>query len=936
MAIKDLSALVDRYEAKIAAKPEKESVLQAKLDAKIAKQISKGNTVQIDGATVTSYNLGETSSGGGGGGTTGSSFTLTADTQNQNFSSYSNVSVTVNGDDDAAEGDEFDVTLSSGNDTLTPDTWLRLDVNAGSGTDTLDLREIGKDGVDADEADVNLQTGVAHPDVDATFVNFENVYASELGGRLVGTTGANIFYLGEGTDDIEAAGGDDTIIADDSDLLDAADDFDGGSGTDTLVINGDDTLDLDGAVDVITNIEKIVIGGTDNDDVTLDVGELFDSTLTTTAIVGGITNITIEDEGDLGHTVQITAAGGTDDINLIGVTFTNVATLDVDAGAGNDVRIDSNSLAGVETLDGIAGENLVTKGGTYDLSEVTFVGMTELIGSTTSSDTIKLGLDNGTLADMDGGSSSGDVLTFANTDVSDLSAYTRITDFETLEFGSATSVVLDHENGTAGTGTMYSVITGTTGESDTLTFSGGNVAVTNTSISGVESIVLDNGGAAATLTIGTTTLGSGVTVIGDSSASDEIVLGASGVDVSSVDFRDFEFLDFNTRTASITTETFAKFSHVDGDDNGALTFTNSGTVVLSTNSANHTGDAQYQFHSGDDNLTFRNFDDNGCNVDVRLGAGNDTVTVSSGNTLTGSEVSLDAGDDIFVMSDVDVPSGLVSGGEGTDTLRITDASVVAADLAAADFIGFEKVAFGAASTAALSFELTSAASTLGITTVDFSGDTSATGANTLDLDGYTSTLTITGSAGADTIRSGTGTNTIDGGGGADTIQVTGSNPASSAAAKVFTLTGGAGVDTYSLSGNVHNDSTASDTVVITDYATGEDILLGNGVVAWNPVADIANGDVVEMDQSVAQAIVNGSAADGAPGSLTVALNRISNYVYTADNANDILVTAFQYNGDTYVYVDGSTATGDYAATSDFYLKLTGIKTVNMTDVTVTL
>lgn len=87
---KDLSALVARYEAKIASKPTKADDLQTKLDAKIASLIAKGKTVTIDGATVTSYTLdtsGSSSGGGSSSGATGSTFLLTTDADE--FSPYS-------------------------------------------------------------------------------------------------------------------------------------------------------------------------------------------------------------------------------------------------------------------------------------------------------------------------------------------------------------------------------------------------------------------------------------------------------------------------------------------------------------------------------------------------------------------------------------------------------------------------------------------------------------------------------------------------------------------------------------------------------------------------------------------------------------------------------------------------------------------------------
>lgn len=122
---KDLSALVARYEAKIASKPTKADDLQTKLDAKIASLIAKGKTVTIDGATVTSYTLdtsGSDSGGGSSGGVTGSTFLLS--TNADEFSPYSTgIYKTTSNDDSFLAGagrlgtNDY-VDGGAGNDTL--------------------------------------------------------------------------------------------------------------------------------------------------------------------------------------------------------------------------------------------------------------------------------------------------------------------------------------------------------------------------------------------------------------------------------------------------------------------------------------------------------------------------------------------------------------------------------------------------------------------------------------------------------------------------------------------------------------------------------------------------------------------------------------------------------------------------------------------------
>lgn len=78
--IKALDNYLDNMAAKLAAKPEKAAIYQAKVDAKIAALIAKGKTVTNDGATITSFTLSSSSSGGGSSGSagTGSSYTLSS------------------------------------------------------------------------------------------------------------------------------------------------------------------------------------------------------------------------------------------------------------------------------------------------------------------------------------------------------------------------------------------------------------------------------------------------------------------------------------------------------------------------------------------------------------------------------------------------------------------------------------------------------------------------------------------------------------------------------------------------------------------------------------------------------------------------------------------------------------------------------------------
>jgi len=301
---------------------------------------------------------------------------LTSADDEQDFSdSSSGVTVRINGDDDAVDGDDFEITGSSFNDTFILESFKDLVINAADGVDTLDLSEMEPG---ADNGDVSLTSGLADAALSPgggaiSLLGFENVIASNDGGRIVGTSGANTITLGEGTDDIVAGAGADTIVGDEDTFTTGTDTISGGLGQDTFELSGGDTQTFEQGD--FTGIE-VIIYTADGDDVTITAGDLFDDDAApTTGITGGVTNIVVENGGD--NTLNLTLAG--DEINLLGVTFTGVQTLGADAGGGGNINIDADSLAGIETLNGGAADVLVmVEAGEYDLSSLTINDATNI------------------------------------------------------------------------------------------------------------------------------------------------------------------------------------------------------------------------------------------------------------------------------------------------------------------------------------------------------------------------------------------------------------------------------------------------------------------------------------------------------------------------------------------------------------------------------
>jgi hypothetical protein len=151
--------------------------------------------------------------------------------------------------------------------------------------------------------------------------------------------------------------------------------------------------------------------------------------------------------------------------------------------------------------------------------------------------------------------------------------------------------------------------------------------------------------------------------------------------------------------------------------------------------------------------------------------------------------------------------------QNTDTINFTSTAggTIASTDSFAKATNVEAIAVTAAATTAYSFTLGATAQTAGITSVDLSGDSDATGTNVVNVSAFTRGVTIkgsigadniTGSAAADTVTAGAGTtytdiDTISTGDGDDTIvlRVDAEIGANSTAALVDSINGGAGADT---------------------------------------------------------------------------------------------------------------------------------------------
>jgi S-layer protein len=834
------------------------------------------------------------------GGDSGDEIVLTSATDEQDFSSLgSAVTVRVNGDDDATDGDEFDVKGTDFDDTFIVESYKDVTINGGEGVDTLDLREMSPgDG----DADVNLSSGIGDANLspgggDSIFLNFENVIASDDGGRITGTSESNTVTLGEGNDDVSLGAGDDFVVMTDDTFATGDDSIDGGSGDDTVSFSGTDTPSF--TTDDLIRVESLIVTG-EGDDVNVTIDELFDvSTAPTAHLTGALTSVTIEDGAD--DTVTITS---TNDVNLVGVSFEGVETLDVTAD-DNNVYVDENTLVGVDQLTAVAGDTLnLAESGTYDFSGLTFDTIDQLEGSA-DDDTIYFG-KVGDLTDVDTGQGK-DRIEFKDVSVGDLSTVTTLAagDELTLAFGSADYVTILDDNSD-----QIDTVVGGSGE-DTLVLEGTDATLS--ALDSVERVVIDSAGADSTLTL-MVSLDGDVEIFGDS-GDDTVQIGDSDVSIEDVTFTDVEILDLNDEDVTASVASLTGLTVTNGSGASELTVSDGGTLTLDLNDV--AGDLAIVFSEASV-LTVTDANDDAGAISITMGTGADRLILTDSDLAIGndadSDITLGKGNDALRIATPGDVAGTnsISGGLGTDTLELaltTGALTIAAGaLDEAVFNGFETIKTTEAAYGNISITLGNE-DDIGVTTIDISSDTNALGANTIDVSAFDGgALTITGSGDVETVTTGVAGDTVNVAAGADDITVTGSN----GDGVTYTLTLGAGVDNVTIDNDVIGDAnTDSDLVVITDYS-----------------ADTIDISAFSANDTYTQTISQAYFDDVEASTLALSLDA---FAALDLSGNDSYVAIFQFDGDTYIFCDDGD--GSYTDGNDLVIKLVGEKTVDLDDIT---
>ena len=178
--------------------------------------------------------------------------------------------------------------------------------------------------------------------------------------------------------------------------------------------------------------------------------------------------------------------------------------------------------------------------------------------------------------------------------------------------------------------------------------------------------------------------------------------------------------------------------------------------------------------------------------------------------------------------------------------------------------------------------------------------TETAGANTI-TGSSTIASTLTGGSGVDIIVGGSGNDVIVGGGGADFITGGTGND---------TMTGSAGADTFVFLGTAGTTNNA----VIGNFDTIADFLVGTDKLKFNAVTD-----VVSAQQAAVQTAVTALAAGSTAAQIVAAM--------VTANTTALAVSFATFGGDTYVLYETAAGAGTFAVANDIFIKLTGVTVI---------
>ncbi len=849
------------------------------------------------------------------------------------------------GDDVIQGGGGADVIdAGAGNDTV--DYWgSEVSIDGGAGTNTLVMRGLGT--VDLANADQTSGDSV-------NVTGFLNVDASQLAGgvTLTGSAAANRITGGAGDDTIDGNGGADVITA--------------GAGDDTVTIHGSE-----GSID----------GGSGNDMMLLRAGTLvtavdfslaagLDQTIGDTALVARFESL---DATALGAGMTITGSVGTNTI-LTGsgddIVYGGSGADVISTGAGNDTvdywgteaSIDGGT--GTNTLvlraaatidlsaaDQSAGDIAVVKNFlNVDASALTATQIAQISGSS-AANVITGGAGNDTI-DGNGGADSiragagDDSVVFYGSETladggagSDTLRLTAATGITAVNFSVAANA--DQTSGDSGVATNFenldaSFLTGA------LTVTGSSGA--NTIVTGSDNDTVDGKGGADVIRAGagddTITYHGTESVIDGESGTNTLVLTSSAqINLALAD-----------QSVGDATQV-SNMQNLDASGLGALQnvaiIGSTGVNLIKGGAGNDTidgggGGDTIDAGAGDDTLSYR-----GSETSLDGGTGNNTLLLRSAVNVDLGAADVTLGDSVAardfqnvsaagLLSEVTLTgssaTNVITGGAGNDTIDGAGGADIIAAGAGDDTVywrGAEQSIDGGAGDDTLMI-----VGNGGITSLNLSapsgadqsvGDgVSVTNFENVDASGFTTAISITGSAGANVITTGSGDDNIDGMGGADTIRAGAGNDTVAVYGAESSVEGGSGTNTLRLAGafNVNlsaTDQTLGDAATVTGFTnvdasrltTGQNVAI-TGSSGGNVITGGAGNDSIDGNDGT-------DTIDAGAGDDTVTYHGAETALRGEAGSDTLVLTA----GSSLAAVDFSVAAGadqtlgDGVAVSDF-------------------
>ncbi|OYU48255.1 MAG: hypothetical protein CFE31_11385 [Rhizobiales bacterium PAR1] len=855
-----------------------------------------------------------------------------------------NLLTTGSGGDTIDGGGGADVIVAGdGNDRVSL-YGTEVSLEGGTGTNTLVLA--ARQDIDLSGADQSLGDA-------ALVTNFQDVDASALGASqgvsLTGSSGANSLAGGAGNDSLEGNGGADTLL--------------GGGGNDAITYRGSEAV-LDGGVGSdtlvlaaasgITAVNFAVSTGTDQtigDIISVTNFENLDAATLSNAlnVTGSASSNTLRTGSgdDLIHggggADIILAGAGNDSVDYLGSETT------LDGGAGSNTLVLQNSaVINLAAADQTAGDAATVTGFTHvDASGLSLI-QTAVITGSTGANTLLGGAGNDTLdgnggVDILGGGGGADTLTFRGSETS----IDGGTGSDTLVLGAAGGIsainlsvgagfdetvgdtvsVTNIENINASTLSTAITVTGSTG-ANSLTGGAGNDTIDGNG--GADVIAASGGNDMVTYS------GSEASIDGGT-GSNTLILRASGgitgIDLSGLAGSDqtvgdnvfvanFANLDASIFLASqglgITGSTAANtiLAGAGGDTIDGLGGTD---VILAGGGAD-----TVSYHATE--------------ITLDGGAGSDTLVLTTGGGISAVNLSVaggtdqTTGDTVSVTNFENLEAHIVSAalnvigsaaanalttGSGNDTidgLSGADAIDAGAGNDSVSYYGTEATIDGGSGTNTLTLRTVA---NVNLASLDQTLADAVTVSQFQNVDGsaLVTGVSMTGSAGVNTLIGGSGNDTLNGNGGADSLNGNGGADILAYHGSETSLDGGSGNDTLLLlaSGGISAldlsvaagaDQTSDDTVAARNFENLDASALGSGLVITgssgaNALTGGSGNDVIDGNGGADIILANGgddsviyrgteTSIDGGSGTNTLTLS-----VATTVN----LANSDQTNGD---------------------------------------